>query len=149
MRIPDGKPQGMGVGTISNWAKRTREGVIHFVLRTLRPLTAFQKCPKFVQNLSRGLFFGVPIRGTQIYQTFVEKMKKLSGNSRCSILDRFLTSLGPLIGDPSNNRRDKFLDKFEVRGICECCKGAGGFGNFVGVLENPFCSLPLKFADKL
>ena len=28
--------------------------------------------PKFVQNLSRRLFFGVPIRGTQICQKFVE-----------------------------------------------------------------------------
>ena len=30
------------------------------------------------QNLSRQLFFGAPIRGTQIYQRFVEKLKRLS-----------------------------------------------------------------------
>ena len=37
-------------------------------LRTLFPLTAFKNAPnpKFVQKLSRQLFFGVPVRGTGI-----------------------------------------------------------------------------------
>ena len=43
-------------------------------LRTLFPLTAFKNAPnpKFVQNLSQRLLLGVPIRGTEIAQKFVE-----------------------------------------------------------------------------
>ena len=94
-------------------------------LRTLFSLTAFKNAPnpKFVQNLSRRLFFGVPIRGSQICQKFVEN---LSGNCCFQIFDKFLTNLGPPDWNPEKQSSGQILDKFGVRGVFECCKGKKG-----------------------
>ena len=56
-------------------------------LRTLFPLTAFKNArnPKFVQNLSQRLFWGVPVRGTEIW-------KNLSKIWKTVIFGQFLTN---------------------------------------------------------
>ena len=98
------------------------------VLRTLFPLTAFKNAPnpKFVQNLSRQLFFGVPIRGTQICQKFVENLRICPEIVVFQILNKFLTNLGPPDWNPEKQSSGQILDKFGVRGVFECCKGKKG-----------------------
>ena len=94
------------------WTPKPMKLEICHVLRTLRPLTAFKNAPnpKFVKNLSRRLFFGVPIRGTQICQKFVKILKNDNFRTKVfQIFDRCLANWAPLIGTPKNNRRDKFL----------------------------------------
>ena len=97
-------------------------------LRTLFPLTAFKNAPnpKFVQNLSRRLFFGVPIRGTQICQKFVENLRNDNFRTNFQIFDKFLTNLGPPDWNPEKQLSGQILDKFGVRGVFECCKGKKG-----------------------
>ena len=88
-------------------------------LRTLFPLTAFKDAanPKFVQNLSRRLFFGVPIRGARIY---------LSGNCHSSNFRQIFDKFGsPSLEHPKTIVRT-ILDKFGVRGVFETCKGKRG-----------------------
>ena len=97
-------------------------------LRTLFPLTAFKNAPnpKFVQNLSRRLFFGVPIRGTQICQKFAEKLKNDNFRTIFQFFDKFLTNLGRPDCNPEKQSLGQILDKFGVRGVFECCKGKKG-----------------------
>ena len=97
-------------------------------MRTLFPLTAFKNAPnpKFVKNLSRRLFFGVPIRGTQICQKFVENLKICPEIVVFQIFDKFLTNLGPPDWNPEKQSSGQIFDKFGVRGIFECCKGKKG-----------------------
>ena len=94
-------------------------------LRTLFPLTAFKNAPnpKFVQNLSRRLLFGVPIRGTQFCQKFVENLKNDNFRTNFQIFVKFLTNLGPPDWNPEQQSSGQILDKFGVRGVFECCKG--------------------------
>ena len=49
------------------------------VLRTLFPLTAFKNArdPKFAQNSSQRLFWGVPVRGTEIWKIVSKFVRKL------------------------------------------------------------------------
>ena len=84
------------------------------------PLTAPTNAqnPKFVQNLSRRLFFGV--RGGHKFEKKKRSKiwKNLSGNCRffSSEFRQILTNLGPFVSG-------QILDKLGVRGILECCKG--------------------------
>ena len=92
------------------------------------PLTAFKNAPnpKFVQNLSRRLFFGVPIRGTQICQKVVENLKNDNFRTNFQNFDKFLTNLRPPDWNPEKQSLGQILDKFGVRGVFECCKGKEG-----------------------
>ena len=94
---------------------------LYLDLRTLRPLTAFKNTqnPKFVQNLSWGLFLRVLVRGTEICQKF-EKI------SRTAIADKFLTNFSPSDWNPQKQSPRQILDKFGVLGFFECCKGSEG-----------------------
>ena len=89
------------------------------------PLTAFKNAPnpKFVQNLSRRLFFGVPIRGTQICQKFVENLKSDNFGTNFQIFDKFLTNLGPPDWNPEKQSSGQILDKFGVRGVLNAVRG--------------------------
>ena len=96
-------------------------------LRTSGPLTLKNALnPKFVRNLSRRLFFGVPIRGARICQKLVENLMKkketFSGNFQ--IFDYVLTnSPPPLIGIPKNNRREKFWTSLGFRASLNAARG--------------------------
>ena len=76
--------------------------IVHVDLRALRPLTAFKNAPnpKLVQNLSRRLFFGIPIRGTQICHNCVKKLKNDNFQTNVSNFDKFLANLGPTDWNP-------------------------------------------------
>ena len=97
-------------------------------LRTLFPLTAFKNAPnpKFVKNLSRRLFFGVPIRKTQICQKFVETLKICPEIIVFQIFDKFLTNWVPLMGTPKKQSSGQIFYKFGVWDVFECCKGKKG-----------------------
>ena len=97
-------------------------------LRTLFPITAFKNAPdpKFVQNLSRRFFFGVPINRTQICQKFVENLKNDNFRTNFQFFDKFLTNLGPVDWNPEKQSSGQILDKFGVRVVFECCKGKKG-----------------------
>ena len=113
------------------------------------PLTAFKNVPnsKFVHNLSRRLFFGALMRGTQICQKFVEKLRDLSDNCRSQFVDKFLTNLGPPHWSPGKQSSGQILDKFWVWGIFECCKGPEGL-QLQGPWHKRFLGIwPLSFRD--
>ena len=81
------------------------------------PLAAFKNAPnpKFVQNLSRRLFLGVPIRETGICQN-------LSESYRFSSFDKFLTNSSRPDWNPQKQSPGEILNKFGVRGVFESCK---------------------------
>ena len=97
----------------------------HLDLRTLFPLTAFKNArnPKFVQNLSQRLFWGVPVRGTEIWKNLSKIVRKLP-------FFKFLTEIFPNFSPPDWNTPKQslgqILDKFGVLGVFEGCKGEKG-----------------------
>ena len=90
-------------------------------LRTPFPLTAFKNArnPKFVQNLSQRLFWGVPVRGTEIWKKFVKIWKTVIFGQ---ILTNFFQISVPLTGTPQNNRWDKFWTNLGFRASPENCR---------------------------
>ena len=90
-------------------------------LRTLFPLTAFKNVrnPKFVQNLSQRLFWGVPVKLTEIWKN----LSNLSENYRFSNFDTFFQISVPLTGTPQNNRWDKFWTNFGFRAFLKAVRG--------------------------
>ena len=130
-RFPEKASAGSGPQKVTDpiFVNPPLEGLL---LRTLFPLTAFKNAPspKFVQNLSWRLFFGVPIRGTQICQKFVENLKSVNFRTNFHIFDKFLTNLGPPDWNPEKQSSGQILDKFGVRGVFECCKGKKGSQDF-------------------
>ena len=126
-------------GQMSVVGQPTTNNSLTIRLRTLWPLTAFKKCPepqifqKFVPTI---VFFGVPIRGTQICQ-------KVAENSKMCLeivffffflflfFDKFLTNLGPPDWNPEKQSSGQIFDKFGVLGIFECCKGPEGSQPYV------------------
>ena len=91
-------------------------------------LTAFKNAPnpKFVQNLSRRLFFGVPIGGPK----FVKNMSKIWKTSISGQIFKFSTNFWqiwvPPDWNPEKQSSGQILGKFAVRGVFECCKGKKG-----------------------
>ena len=65
-------------------------------------------------NLSKRLFLGVPVGGPKICEKYV-KIEKKNGN--------FQTNFDELTGTPQKQSLGQILDKFEVRGVFESCKG--------------------------
>ena len=85
-----------------------------------RPRTPI--CPKFVPTI----FLGVPIKGAQSCQKFVEKLKICPEIVVFQFFDKFLTNLGPPDWNPEKQSSGQILDKFGVQGLFECCKGKKG-----------------------
>ena len=92
--------------------------------RTLFPLTAFKSTPnpKFLQNLSQQLFWGVPVLGLK----FVKNLSKSVRNCRFSDFDKFLANFSPPDWNPQKQWLGQILDKLGVWGVFECCKGKKG-----------------------
>ena len=121
------------------WSSFNKERMSHLCDSTVASPTARRdnvlasKCeyppfryPPFIQNLSRRLFFGVPIRGAQICKKFVENLKNGNFRTNFQIFDTFLTNLGPPDWSPEKQSSGQILDKFGFRGVFECCKGKKG-----------------------
>ena len=95
-------------------------------LRTLRPLTAFKNAPnpKFVKNLSRRLFFGVPLRATEICQKFVENLRNDNFRTNFSKYRQFFDKFGsPWLEPRKNNGRDKFLTNLGFGAFLNAVRG--------------------------
>ena len=92
------------------------------------PLRAFKNAPnpKFVQNLSRRLFFGVPIRRTQICQKFAENLKICPEIVVFQFFGNFSQIWVPLIGTPKNNHRDKFWTNLGFGAFLNAVRGKKG-----------------------
>ena len=78
--------------------------------------------PKFVQNLSQRLFWGVPVRGTEIW-------KNLSKFVRTVIFGQFLTKSSKYQSpwlEPPKQSLGRILHKFGGLGVFEGCKGEKG-----------------------
>ena len=78
--------------------------------------------PKFVQNLSRRLFWGVPVRGTE----FGKICQNLSENYRFSNFGQIFPNFSPPDWNPPKQSPGQILDKFGVSGVFEGCKGEKG-----------------------
>ena len=98
-------------------------GLCRHDLRTLFPLTAFKNArnPKFVQNLSQRLVWGVPVRGTEIWKNLSKIVRKLPFLSQIS--DKFFQISVPLTGTPQNNRWDKFWTNLGFRAFLKAVRG--------------------------
>ena len=64
---------------LNNRCLRCMRFYVALWLRALFPLTAFKNARnlKFVQNLSQRLFWGVPVRGTEIWKNLSKFVRKL------------------------------------------------------------------------
>ena len=114
---------GLGGGGIHLEGPTRNPDTLAFVgLRTLFPLTAFKNArnPKFVQNLSQRLFWGVPVTGTEIWKNFSQNSK--NGNFRTNF-DKFFQISVPLTGTPQNNRWDKFWTNLGFRAFLKAVRG--------------------------
>ena len=87
-------------------------------------LTAFKNArdPKFVQNLSRRLFWGVPVRGTEIWKSLSKFVRKSPFFKFWQIFPNF----SPPDWNPPKQSPGQILDKFWVSGVFEGCKGEKG-----------------------
>ena len=82
----------------------------HLALRTLRPLTAFQKCPEpqICQKFVPTIVFGGSNQGGPNLSKICRKIGKF--------VHKFLTNLGPPDWNPQKQSPGQIFDKFGVSG---------------------------------